>query len=84
MVVATRKLPIRVPKEDKKEKAKEKTKVNRNGPRYQDLTISGHDLPHPEVREGHAALSKEEKGSDQMGLGFRKSSLEGSLVGSYE
>jgi hypothetical protein len=60
-----------VPKEDRKEKAKEKTKVNGNGngPRYQDLTIFGHDIPHPEVREGHVALSKEEKGSDGLGFG---------------
>ena len=50
--------------------------MTENGPRCQDLTISGHDLSHLEVREGCAALSKVEEGSD--GLGFRKSSLEGS------
>ena len=36
-------------------------------PCYRDLTISGHDLPHTEVREGHAALNKEENGSDGVG-----------------
>ena len=33
-----------------------------NGPRCQDLTISGHDL-------GRAALSKAEEGSDGLGFG---------------
>ena len=49
--------------------------MTENGPRCQDLTISGHDLSHLEVREGCAALSKVEEGSD--GLGFQKFSLEG-------
>ena len=62
MVVAARKRPISVPKEERKEKSKEKTKGN--GPRYRDLTISSHDLPHTEVREGRAALNKEENGSN--------------------
>ena len=38
-------------------------------PRCQDLTISGHDLSHPEVRGGRAALNTAEMRSD--GLGFR-------------
>ncbi len=56
-----------MPKEDRKEKSKEKTKGNGNGSRYRDLTISSHDLPHTEVREGCAALNKEENGSNGVG-----------------
>jgi hypothetical protein len=77
VVVAARKRPIWVPKEERKEKSKEKTKGNGKGPRYRDLTISGHDLPHTEVREGRAALNKAENGSDGVG-GVGSSSLEGS------
>ena len=46
-----------------------------NRPRCQDLTISGHDLSHPEVEEGSAALSKAEAGSNSWGFGV---TLEGS------
>jgi hypothetical protein len=60
--VAARKHPIWLPKAKRKEKSKEKPKGN--GPRYRDLTISGHDLPHTEVREGRTALNKEENGSN--------------------
>ncbi len=66
-MVAARKRPIWVPKENRKEKSKEKTKGNRNRPRCRDLTISGHDLPHTEVREGRTILNKGENGSDGVG-----------------
>ena len=38
-------------------------------PRCQDLTISGHDLSHPEVRGGRGALNQAEEGSDGLGFG---------------
>jgi hypothetical protein len=66
-MVATRKRPIWEPNEDRKQKAKEKTKGNGNGPHCRDLTISGHDLPHTEVKEDHATLNKGEDGSDGVG-----------------
>ena len=37
------------------------------GPRYRDRTISGHDLPHTEVRDGDAALSGAKNGSERLG-----------------
>ena len=69
---AARRSPIWVPKEDRKEKSKEKTKGNGNGngPCYRDLTISGHDLPHTEVREGRTALNKEERRSNGVWRGL--------------
>ena len=76
MVVAARKHPIWVAKEERKEKSKEKTKGN--GLHYRDLTISGHDLPHT-GGEGRP------RGPEQGGKWVRRvwrcrySSLEGSL-----
>ena len=58
-MVAARKRLIWMSKEERKEKLKEKTKGT--GPCYRDLTISCHDFSHTEVREGCAALNKEEK-----------------------
>ena len=43
-------------------KIRKKRKTKGKGPRYRDWTISGYDLPHPEVRDGCAALNRAEKG----------------------
>ena len=53
-------------------------KINENGLRNRDRTISGHNLPHTEVRAGRAALNTEEKGqlgSGALGLSGRFSVL---------
>jgi hypothetical protein len=69
-----------VDKKRRKEKLTGKTKrkgnESENGLRNRDQTISGLDLPHPEVRAGRAALSTEEKGLGSEGW----VSLEGSSV----
>jgi hypothetical protein len=68
--------PIWFPKEEGEEKqtkkANENGKGKGKGPRYRDRTISGHDLPHTEMRDGGVALSGAENGSEGLGkvVGF--------------
>ena len=78
MVMAARSHSIWVLKEEGKEKQKGKAKGK--GPRYRDRTISGHDLPHTEVRDSRVALNSAKKGSDGFRKGWLGSFLEGSLI----
>jgi hypothetical protein len=60
-------------------KIKKKREKKGKGPRYRDRAFFGHDLPHPEVRDGGAALTRAEKGwvgSGGVGLFFSGSFLE--------
>ena len=54
-----------------KKKREKNRKKEREGPRYRDRALFGHDLPHPEVRAGGAALTRAERGCvGSGGVGF--------------